>query len=61
MPPSGCGDSNGEENVDERKYLDQIRYILRNGDKVDDRTGVGTVSVFGMHSTYSLRNGRHFF
>lgn len=57
MPPSGCGDSNGEVNLDERKYLDQIRYILKNGDKVDDRTGVGTVSVFGMHSTYSLRNG----
>lgn len=45
-------------NLDEKKYLDQIRHILENGDKIIDRTGVGTLSVFGMHSSYSLRNGK---
>lgn len=47
-------------NEDENKYLDQIRHILKNGKRIDDRTGVGTISVFGMHSVYSLRNGKKF-
>ncbi|KAK6112686.1 Thymidylate synthase [Brugia pahangi] len=51
------GDAGVLENVDESKYLDQVRYILKNGERIDDRTGVGTISVFGMHSVYSLRNG----
>uniref|UniRef100_A0A0R3S1W5 Thymidylate synthase n=1 Tax=Elaeophora elaphi TaxID=1147741 RepID=A0A0R3S1W5_9BILA len=49
--------TNGVVNEDENKYLDQIRYILKNGERISDRTGVGTISVFGMHSIYSLRNG----
>lgn len=44
-------------NEDERKYLRQIKHIIDEGDKVIDRTGVGTLSLFGLHSTYSLRNG----
>ncbi|VDM91513.1 unnamed protein product [Litomosoides sigmodontis] len=44
-------------NEDENKYLNQIKYILENGAKISDRTGVGTISVFGMHTVYSLRNG----
>uniref|UniRef100_A0A915C294 Thymidylate synthase n=1 Tax=Parascaris univalens TaxID=6257 RepID=A0A915C294_PARUN len=44
-------------NEDERKYLRQVKRIIDEGDKVIDRTGVGTLSVFGLHSTYSLRNG----
>lgn len=54
------GNANVVMNEDENKYLDQIRYILKNGDTVDDRTSVGTISVFGMHSVYSLRNGEKF-
>ncbi|EFO22743.1 thymidylate synthase [Loa loa] len=51
------GDTDVLVNEDENKYLDQIRHILKNGERIDDRTGVGTISVFGMHSVYSLRNG----
>ena len=38
-------------------YLDQIRYVLENGDKRCDRTGTGTLSVFGMQTRYDLREG----
>ncbi|VBB34057.1 unnamed protein product [Acanthocheilonema viteae] len=51
------GDADVLVNEDEKKYLNQISYILKNGEKIIDRTGVGTISVFGMHSIYSLRNG----
>lgn len=44
-------------NFDEKKYLDQIKEILENGKKREDRTGTGTISIFGMQSRYSLRNG----
>ncbi|VDK19101.1 unnamed protein product, partial [Anisakis simplex] len=60
----GNGTVNGDvpsskmcSNPDEYKYLQQIKYIMENGDTLVDRTGVGTRSVFGLHSTYSLRNG----
>ncbi|MBL4635207.1 MAG: thymidylate synthase [Kofleriaceae bacterium] len=38
-------------------YLDQIRYVLENGDKREGRTGTGTLSVFGMQTRYDLREG----
>lgn len=44
-------------NKDEIQYLDLIRNILENGKSRDDRTGTGTISVFGTQSRYSLRNG----
>ncbi|CAG9533320.1 unnamed protein product [Cercopithifilaria johnstoni] len=56
-PSNAEGDADVLVNEDENKYLGQIRYILKNGEKINDRTGVGTISVFGMHSIYSLRNG----
>lgn len=40
-----------------RAYLDQLRYILKLGEERGDRTGVGTVSVFGLHTRYDLREG----
>lgn len=40
-----------------RQYLDQLRQILEHGDKKEDRTGVGTMSIFGMQARYDLRNG----
>ena len=38
-------------------YLDQLQYIMDNGIKRSDRTGVGTISVFGLQSRYVMANG----
>lgn len=40
-----------------KQYLEQIQYILENGEPREDRTGTGTISVFGMQNKYDLREG----
>lgn len=40
-----------------KTYLDQLQYILDHGITRSDRTGVGTISAFGMHSRYDMRDG----
>ena len=40
-----------------KAYLDQIRFVLENGEKREDRTGTGTISVFGMQTRYDMREG----
>ncbi len=40
-----------------RQYLDLVRYILEHGEKKEDRTGTGTISVFGYQTQYDLRDG----
>ena len=40
-----------------KQYLDTLRYILENGTKREDRTGTGTISVFGTQNRYDLRKG----
>lgn len=37
-----------------KQYLKDLRYILEEGETKSDRTGVGTVSVFGMQSKYDI-------
>ncbi len=40
-----------------RQYLDLCQHILEHGEKKEDRTGTGTLSVFGYQSKYDLRHG----
>jgi thymidylate synthase len=40
-----------------KQYLDLVRQILENGEKKQDRTGTGTLSLFGMQAKYDLREG----
>lgn len=40
-----------------KQYLDMCRYVLENGQKRDDRTKTGTISVFGYQTRYNLEEG----
>ena len=40
-----------------RPYLDLVRDVLEHGERRTDRTGTGTLSLFGAQTRYDLRDG----
>lgn len=44
-------------NQSEKTYLDSLQFILDHGDERPDRTGVGTIGVFGHQMRFDLSNG----
>lgn len=40
-----------------KQYLDMCRHVLENGQHRQDRTGTGTISVFGYQARYDLTEG----
>jgi thymidylate synthase len=44
-------------NPHDKEYLSALQDILENGDERTDRTGVGTLGVFGIRQSYDLQQG----
>lgn len=40
-----------------KQYLSLVQEVLEHGEKKEDRTGTGTISLFGMQRKYDLREG----
>ena len=40
-----------------KQYLEMLQFILDHGDERADRTGVGTIGVFGYQARYNLQDG----
>ena len=45
-------------NIEEKSYLDLLNKIITTGASREDRTGIGTKSIFGTQLRFSLENNR---
>ena len=43
--------------AEDASYLDLVRDVLEHGERRTDRTGTGTLSIFGAQTRYDLREG----
>ena len=39
-----------------RQYLDLVKHVLQNGELKEDRTGTGTLSLFGQQLKFNLED-----
>lgn len=40
-----------------KEYLELVKHVMEKGERKEDRTGTGTLSVFGYQNRYDLREG----
>jgi len=56
-PPTTNNGVEKKNEHEEMQYLNLIRKIIESGNRRGDRTGTGTLSLFGAQMRFSLRNG----